>query len=227
LKLIIITNQYEAALSNLLTLPKIYEMRNRLSKLQRYNLILASRSPRRQMLLRGLDLVFEVKVKNTKEEYPEDMDFTEVPEYLAKLKSTAFKQEELDQRSIIITADTIVILEGKIIGKPKNKAEAKQMLKQLSGKEHTVITGVCLTSNEQQKVFSARSEVFFRELNESDIDYYVEEYNPLDKAGSYGIQEWIGYVAIEKIKGSFYNVMGLPTQMLFEELIKFTSTMKY
>lgn len=202
-------------------------MRNRLSKLQRYNLILASRSPRRQMLLRGLDLVFEVKVKNTKEVFPEDMDYTKVPEYLAQLKAGAFVQKDLDKNSIIITADTIVILENEIIGKPKSKKEAKQMLQRLSGKEHTVITGVCLTSNEQQRVFSARSEVLFRTLNDADIEYYVEEYSPLDKAGSYGIQEWIGYVAIEKINGSFYNVMGLPTQMLFEELIQFTSTMKY
>ena len=202
-------------------------MRNRLSKLQRYNLILASRSPRRQMLLRGLDLVFEVKVKNTKEVFPEEMDYTKVPEYLAQLKAGAFIQKDLDKNSIIITADTIVILENEIIGKPKSKKEAKQMLHRLSGKEHTVITGVCLTSNEQQHVFSARSEVLFRTLNDADIEYYVEEYSPLDKAGSYGIQEWIGYVAIEKINGSFYNVMGLPTQMLFEELIQFTSTMKY
>ncbi|RLD67377.1 MAG: septum formation protein Maf [Bacteroidetes bacterium] len=202
-------------------------MRNRLSKLQRYNLILASRSPRRQMLLRGLDLVFEVKVKNTKEIYPEDMDYVEVPEYLARLKAGAFSRDSLAENSIIITADTIVVLEGEIIGKPKNKEDAKKMLHQLSGKEHTVITGVCLTSIDHQVSFSARSEVFFRHLNKSDIDYYVEEYSPLDKAGSYGIQEWIGYVAIEKIKGSFYNVMGLPTQMLFEELIQFTSVMKY
>jgi septum formation protein len=179
------------------------------------------------MLLRGLDLVFEVKVKNTKEVFPEDMDYTEVPEYLAQLKAKAFNQKDLEKNSIIITADTIVILENEIIGKPKSKKEAKQMLHRLSGKEHTVITGVCLTSNEQQHVFSARSEVYFRTLNDADIEYYVEEYNPLDKAGSYGIQEWIGYVAIEKINGSFYNVMGLPTQMLFEELIQFTSSMKY
>lgn len=188
---------------------------------------MASRSPRRQMLLNGLDLIFEVKVKNTKEIYPEEMHYLEVPEYLARLKAGAFVREDLSKNSIIITADTIVVLDGEIIGKPKDKEDAKKMIQRLSGKEHTVITGVCLTSRDQQVVFSSQSEVLFRELNESDIDYYVEEYNPLDKAGSYGIQEWIGYIAIEKIKGSFYNVMGLPTQLLFEELVQFTARMKY
>jgi len=202
-------------------------MRNRLIQLQRYNLILASRSPRRQMLLQGLDLVFEIKVKNTKEVFPEDMDYKDVPEFLAKLKAGAFDADILNKNDIIITADTIVVLEGEIIGKPKNKKEAKLTLKRLSGKEHTVITGVCLTSKEGQRCFSSSSQVKFREINEQDIEYYVEEYVPLDKAGAYGIQEWIGYVAIEKITGSFYNVMGLPTQLLFEELVQFTNSMKY
>lgn len=202
-------------------------MRNRLSQLQRYNLILASRSPRRHMLLQGLDLLFEIKVKNTKEIYPKDLNYIEVPEFLAKLKAGAFNLEDLKKNDVIITADTIVVLEGKIIGKPKNKKEAKSIIQQLSGKEHTVITGVCLTSKEHQRSFSSSSLVKFREINEQDIEYYVEEYIPLDKAGAYGIQEWIGYVAIEKITGSFYNVMGLPTQLLFEELVDFTNKMKY
>ena len=202
-------------------------MRNRLSQLQRYNLILASRSPRRHMLLQGLDLLFEIKVKNTKEIYPKDLNYIEVPEFLAKLKAGAFILEDLKKNDVIITADTIVVLEGKIIGKPKNKKEAKSIIQQLSGKEHTVITGVCLTSKEHQRSFSSSSLVKFREINEQDIEYYVEEYIPLDKAGAYGIQEWIGYVAIEKITGSFYNVMGLPTQLLFEELVDFTNKMKY
>jgi len=202
-------------------------MSNRFTKLKRYNLILASRSPRRQMLLQGLDLVFEIKVKNTKEVFPEDLNYEEVPEYLAKLKAEAFDVAALKKNDVIITADTIVVLNGEIIGKPKNKTEAKQILSRLSGKEHTVITGVCLTSRESQTTFSASSKVKFRDLKADDIDYYVEEYMPLDKAGAYGIQEWIGYVAIEKITGSFYNVMGLPTQLLFEELIQFTNEMKY
>ena len=202
-------------------------MRNRLIQLRRYNLILASRSPRRQMLLQGLDLLFEIKVKNTKEIYPSDMDFLKVPEYLAKLKAGAFNRDDLKKNDVVITADTIVVLDGIIIGKPKSKKEAKSILKKLSGKEHTVITGVCLTGKEFQKSFSSTSNVQFRELNEQDIEYYVEEYAPMDKAGAYGIQEWIGYVAIEKINGSFYNVMGLPTQLLFEELVQFTNSMKY
>jgi septum formation protein len=179
------------------------------------------------MLLRGLDLLFEVKVKNTKEEYPANMHYSEVPEYLARLKAQACDINNLKKHDILITADTIVVLDGEIIGKPKNKEAAKEMLKRLSGKQHTVITGVCLTGKTHQKVFSARSEVLFRELKQEDINYYVEEYSPLDKAGAYGIQEWIGYVAIERIEGSFYNVMGLPTQMLFEELIQFSTQIDY
>ncbi|RUA29065.1 MAG: septum formation protein Maf [Bacteroidetes bacterium] len=202
-------------------------MGNRLTELRRYNLILASRSPRRQMLLQGLDLSFEIKVKNTKEVYPDDMHYEEVPEFLAKLKAAAFNLEDLKKNDIIITADTIVVLDGEIIEKPKTKEEAVAILKKLSGREHQVITGVCFTSKNLQKHFSSSSLVKFRDINDQDIAYYVEEYMPLDKAGAYGIQEWIGYVAIEKITGSFYNVMGLPTQILFEELIAFTNSMKY
>jgi len=198
-------------------------MVSRLKKLLRYNLILSSRSPRRQMLMAGLDLSFEIKAKNVKENYPEDMPYMEVPVFLSKLKATPFDVNDLNDRDIIITADTIVVLDGKIIGKPKSKAEAKRILQSLSGNKHKVITGVCLTSNKKQVTFSSESEVYFREINQKDIEYYVEEYMPLDKAGAYGIQEWIGYVSIEKIEGSFYNVMGLPTQMLYEELFNFIS----
>lgn len=173
------------------------------------------------MLMAGLDLNFEIKAKNVKEIYPEEMHYTEVPEYLSKLKATPFNVDNLKDHDIIITADTIVVLDGKIIGKPKSKAEAKRIIQSLSGNQHKVITGVCLTSNKKQCTFSAESEVYFREINQKDIEYYVEEYSPLDKAGAYGIQEWIGYVGIEKIEGSFYNVMGLPTQMLYEELLSF------
>ncbi len=196
-------------------------MNNRLKNLQKYNLILASGSPRRQMLLDGLDLSFEIKVKSIKEIYPPDLSINEVPEYLSKLKVNAYNVENLKDNDILITADTIVVLKGKIIGKPKSKTDAKEILQKLSGNKHTVITGVCLTSNKRQRVFSSSSRVYFREISTQDIDYYVEEYNPIDKAGAYGIQEWIGYIAIEKIEGSFYNVMGLPTQLLYEELIKF------
>ena len=196
-------------------------MNNRLQYLRKQNLILASRSPRRQVLLDGLDLSFEIKVKNTKEIYPKDMPFEEVPIFLSKLKSEAFDISSLNDNDIIITADTIVVLDGEIIGKPKSKKDAIKILQSLSGNKHTVITGVCLTSNKKQITFSASSTVYFREIPLKDIEYYVDEYSPLDKAGAYGIQEWIGYIAIEKIEGSFYNVMGLPTQMLYEELLRF------
>ena len=198
-------------------------MVSRLKKLRRYNLILASRSPRRQMLMDGLDLSFEIKVKNVKEIYPEDMHYNDVPEFLSKLKAKSFDRSQLVKTDIVITADTIVVLDEKVIGKPKSKAEAKRILKSLSGNKHKVITGVCLTSAVKQTTFSSTSEVYFREINAQDIDYYVEEYHPLDKAGAYGIQEWIGYIGIERIEGSFYNVMGLPTQLLYEELLDFIS----
>ncbi len=196
-------------------------MISRLKKLQKYNLILATKSPRRQMLMSGMDLQFKIKVKSIAESYPIDMPFDKVPEYLAKLKAEACNRDSLKKKDIYITADTIVVLNDEVIGKPKNKTQAKKIIKALSGQKHTVITGVCLTSSNKQHSFSSKSDVYFRELEDADIDYYVEEYMPLDKAGAYGIQEWIGYIGIKKIEGSFYNVMGLPTQMLYEELFSF------
>jgi septum formation protein len=195
----------------------------RLKKLMKYDLILASRSPRRQMLLQGLDLNFQVVVKNTKEEYPPEMECSKVPEFLSKAKAAAIDMDKYSGKTIVITADTIVILNGEIIEKPGSEEEAVAMLRKLSGNTHTVITGVCLTSKTKQRCFSAESKVKFRTLDEDDIQYYVYRYQPFDKAGSYGIQEWIGYIAIESIEGSFYNVMGLPTQKLYEELIDFVS----
>jgi len=192
-----------------------------LKKLLKYNLILASRSPRRQLLLTGLDLDFQVIVKSIKENYPAEMPIEEVPEYLSKAKASAIDINSKSDNTILITADTVVIFDNKLIEKPKSKEEAFEMLSALSGKCHTVITGVTLTSKQKQKSFSSFSKVYFNSLKEDDIRYYVEKYNPLDKAGSYGIQELIGYIAIEKIEGSFYNVMGLPTQQLYEELVKF------
>jgi septum formation protein len=175
------------------------------------------------MLLDGLNLSFEIKVKNVKEIYPEDMDYNQVPLFLSELKAKAFDRAKLAPREIVITADTIVVLADRIIGKPKSKADAIDILQSLSGNKHKVITGVCLTSKDKQRTFSAESMVYFRHLKLEDIEYYVEEYNPMDKAGAYGIQEWIGYVGIERIEGSFYNVMGLPTQLLYEELLAFVS----
>ena len=192
-----------------------------LKRLNKYNLILASRSPRRQMLLRGLDLDFQVVVKNTDESFPKDMRCLDVPEYLSRKKAASVSLKNETENTIVITSDTVVILNNEIIEKPQNEKEAIEMLEKLSGQQHTVVTGVCLTSKKKQKSFSARSEVYFKKLSKTDIQYYVEKYQPFDKAGSYGIQEWIGYIAIEKIEGSFYNVMGLPTQQLYEELLEF------
>ena len=196
-------------------------MDNRLKKLRKFNLILASKSPRRQALMDGLNLSFEIKVKRIKESYPKDLPYQEVPIYLSKLKAEVCDKSKLKNHDIYITADTIVVLKGQVIGKPKNKTQAIKTLNALSGNMHKVITAVCLTSNSKQHTFSSESTVYFRKLNPCDIEYYVEEYKPFDKAGAYGIQEWIGYVGIEKIEGSFYNVMGLPTQMLYEELLDF------
>lgn len=187
----------------------------------KFNLILASRSPRRQMLLQGLDLDFQVIAKNFKEDYPKNMKAEEVPEYLSRKKAEAYANYLEKEKNIILTADTIVVLDDEIIHKPKNESEAIQMLQKLSGQEHTVITGVCLTSAKKQKSFSSKSKVHFRNISNEDIEYYVNKYQPYDKAGAYGIQEWIGYIAINHIEGSFYNVMGLPTQQLYEELLAF------
>jgi septum formation protein len=185
-----------------------------------HNYILASKSPRRQQLLQSLGIPFEVRVKDTDEIYPEGLDKNDIPVYLAKLKASAFLPE-LKERDLLITADTIVFLENEVIGKPENHEDAKQMLGKLSGKEHQVISGVCITSVQRQLAFFAVTNVRFKELSEKEIDFYVSIFHPFDKAGAYGIQEWIGYIGITHIEGSFYNVMGLPVQRLYEEIMKF------
>lgn len=185
-----------------------------------YNYILASKSPRRQQLLQGLGIDFEVRLKEVDETYPVDMPPEDIPVFLAELKSRAFI-EGMQPDDLIITADTIVSLEGGIIGKPNDYDDAKKLLRALSGKEHQVISGVCLTSVRKQKSFNAITNVQFKELSESEIDYYIQSFMPLDKAGAYGIQEWIGYIGITHIEGSFYNVMGLPVQRLYEEIMLF------
>ena len=186
---------------------------------QNNKLILASASPRRQQLLAGLDLNFEILIPEVEEIYPESLKAADVPVFLSELKSEAFKNQfGIEKNTIVITADTVVILNDKIIGKPKDEQDAIQILQRLSGNKHTVITGVCLRDEKKTVSFSARSEVYFKNLSTEEIEYYVQNYQPLDKAGAYGIQEWIGYIGIEKIEGSFYNVMGLPTRKLWEEL---------
>ena len=187
-------------------------------KLKNYRLILASASPRRRELLAACDLDFVLADKFECEEcYPDDFAADKVAEYLSQLKSNAYPHA-LGERDILLTADTVVILGDKILGKPHSEAEAVEMISSLSGATHKVITGVTLRTAEQTISFSAESLVSFRALEAEEIAYYVENYRPMDKAGAYGIQEWIGYTAIERIEGSFYNVMGLPVQRLYSAL---------
>jgi len=185
-----------------------------------YKIILASKSPRRHELLAGLDLPFEVIIHEVDEIFPEGLPMEEIPVYLAKLKAEPF-YNELRSDKLVITADTIVWIDGVVLGKPNDYEHAATMLRQLSGKKHVVVTGVCLTTKEKQVAFSATTDVYFKDLTDGEIDYYLKNYHPYDKAGSYGVQEWIGYIAIERIEGSYFNVMGLPVQRLYEELIKF------
>lgn len=189
-----------------------------LENLSKYKIILGSNSPRRKELLSGLDIKFNVKViPGLEENYPETLDPQEIPVFLSKQKAEAYLSS-LDDTMLLITADTIVWNGNAVIGKPKNRAEAIQMLRSLSGHEHHVVTGVCLTTMKKQLTFSVISSVRFASLNDEEIIYYVDKYKPFDKAGAYGIQEWIGYVGVESISGSFYNVMGLPVQRLYQEL---------
>jgi septum formation protein len=191
-----------------------------LPNLEYYEIILASKSPRRQQLLRDLGLTFSVKSLDTPEVFPEGLGMTEVPVYLAELKAEAFRPT-LKKNQLVITADTIVWLDGHVLNKPTDYADGFSMLRNLSGKKHQVLTGVCLLSPEKKVSFYASTEVWFKELSDAEIQYYLENYRPYDKAGAYGIQEWIGYIGITHIEGSFYNVMGLPIQSLYEHLKKF------
>jgi septum formation protein len=190
-------------------------MNKLLKNIEKYKIVLASQSPRRQELLRGLQVDFNVKVMDVDETYPNDIVGVDIPMYLAEKKADAY---EIDDETLLITADTIVWHEGQVLGKPRDKADAKRMLKQLSGKTHEVITGVCICTTKKRKVFHVISEVRFASLAESEIDYYLENFKPYDKAGSYGVQEWIGYVGVEHIEGSYFNVMGLPIQRVYNEL---------
>lgn len=187
----------------------------------KYHIILSSNSPRRKELFAGLDLDFEVRViKGISESYPQDLPVMQIAEYIAVEKAGAYKQE-LAGDNLVITADTVVILGDAVLGKPKTLDDARRMLRLLSGKTHHVVTGVCLTSETKQKRFSVVTDVTFKELSDSEIDYYVDRYQPLDKAGAYGIQEWIGYVGVTSISGSYFNVMGLPVQRIYDEITKF------
>lgn len=186
-----------------------------------YKIILASNSPRRKELLSGIDVDYEIHtLPDIDESFPDDLPKEEVAEYLARKKASAYAAE-LSPETLLITADTIVLLDDTVLGKPADAADAKRMLRVLSGKTHRVITGVCLTSTQKQVVFSSVSHVTFAELSDEEIDYYVEKYRPFDKAGAYGVQEWIGYVAVKHIDGSYFNVMGLPIHRVYVELNKF------
>ncbi|MCL2041349.1 MAG: Maf family nucleotide pyrophosphatase [Bacteroidales bacterium] len=184
------------------------------------HIILASQSPRRKMLLQGLGIDFEVKPSPADETYPADLNYEEVAEYIAKQKARHFPKDELPEHFILITADTVVCLDNEILGKPKDAADAIAILRKLSGRKHEVITGVVITTATAQNSFSDKTDVYFKDLTEAEIAYYVENYRPFDKAGAYGIQEWIGYIGITRIDGSFFNVMGLPVQRVYEELEK-------
>lgn len=184
------------------------------------NIILASKSPRRQELLKGLDIDFSIRTKDVEEVYPSSLDLYKVPEYLSELKAETFK-DDLKDNDIVITSDTVVILNNAILGKPKGIDGAKKMLSDLSGQIHEVITGVTLMSRTKTVTFNDTTRVFFRPLTHKEINYYVDKYQPLDKAGAYGIQEWIGHVGIIKIEGCYFNVMGLPLQKLYQELMRF------
>ncbi len=185
-------------------------------QLTNYKILLGSQSPRRKELLKKLDLQFKVIKLTADENYPEILPPSEIPEYLALKKSLVYNKLKKDE--LLLTADTIVSLKGIILEKPKNKNQAIEMLKALSDKKHEVITGVSLRTKKDILTFSDISEVYFKKLSDKEIKYYVEHYKPFDKAGGYGVQEWIGLIGIKKIKGSFYNIMGLPTAKLVEYL---------
>ncbi len=189
--------------------------------LQQYNIILASASPRRRQLLNELGISFRIQAKHINEDFDEQLAPQAVAEYLSNKKAQSFTVNEINDNTLIITADTIVTIDGIILGKPKDEEEAKSILQQLSGRSHKVITGVTLRSVTKSKTFSVETTVFFKKLSDSEIDYYIKIFKPFDKAGAYGIQEWIGHAAIERIEGSYFNVMGLPTHRLYEELINF------
>lgn len=188
------------------------------NNLKNKKIILASKSPRRQELLKGLGLSFEVKTKEVKEDFPNALASNKVASFLAQKKANAF---ELSDNELLITSDTTVLLEGKVLNKPKNEKEAAEMLQSLSGKSHQVCTGVCVKTSNKELVFSETTTVNFKPLSLEEIEHYISNFKPFDKAGSYGIQEWIGFIGIIKIEGCYYNVMGLPLARLYQELLDF------
>ena len=191
-----------------------------IDKLNNYRIILASRSPRRQQLLRDLGLKFDVIIKDYNETFPENLGGEEIARYVAHEKAGSFKPG-ISENEIVITADTIVWCNNKVLGKPLNSEDAIRILKEISGNTHEVITGVCLLSSFKEKTFSVTTKVTFDTLSYEEMDFYIDKYKPFDKAGAYGIQEWIGIAACSNIEGSYFNVVGLPVQRLYKELQSF------
>jgi len=191
-----------------------------LDSLEKYKVILASGSPRRRELMAGLGVNYEVRIlPDVDESYPDTLQGEEIPLYIAKEKADAYIPM-MQPDELIITADTIVWLDGKVLGKPRDREDALQMLRTMSGRTHEVFTGVCITTTDWQRSFTAQTEVRFATLSEDEIIYYVDNFKPMDKAGAYGVQEWIGFIGVENISGSYYNIMGLPVQKLYRELLK-------
>ena len=188
--------------------------------LKKFNIVLASNSPRRKELMSGLGVDYVVKtLPDVDESYPDTLQGEEIPAYISREKAEAY-QSMIEPDELLITADTIVWMNGEVLGKPKDREDAIRMLRKLSGASHQVITGVCLTTKGWQNSFTVTTDVTFAVLSEEEIVYYVDKYSPMDKAGAYGVQEWIGFIGVESISGSYYNVMGLPVQKLYRELIK-------
>lgn len=187
-------------------------------KLSKYNVILASGSPRRQNFFKELDIDFEIILKEVEEIYPKELKGSEITDFLADLKSKPF-DNELTKNDLLITSDTIVWFNNKALGKPKNYNDAFNMIKSMSDKKHSVITSISIKNKNFQKIINDTTQVYFKKLSDEEIDYYIKNYKPYDKAGAYGIQEWIGKIGIDKIEGSYFNVMGLPVHKLYKELI--------
>lgn len=192
-----------------------------LDNLNKYRIVLASNSPRRRELLSGLGISYEVRVlPDVEESYPATLPVGEIAEYIAREKAEAYKSVMTDDE-LLITADTVVVCKGEVMGKPVDEADARRMLHKLSGCTHQVTTGVCLTTTGAHRSFSVTTNVSFKNLSDEEIDYYVANYHPMDKAGAYGIQEWIGYIGVTGLEGSYFNVMGLPVQRIYKELCTF------
>ena len=192
-----------------------------LDNLKKYNIVLASKSPRRQELLKGIGVDFTILTKEVDESFPSKLPLIDVAPFLSLKKAKAFEDAELPDDYMVITADTVVVVDNEILGKPIDRDDAVRMMRLLSGKAHKVVTGVSVHTKEKTKTFSVISKVKFETLDNQEINYYIDNFKPYDKAGAYGVQEWIGYIGVSNVEGSYYNVMGLPTQRLYKVLKEF------